>query len=213
MSDKWVAIYACNAPFIAVGARAVPAGGPAPAAGELEPGVGRVRILDDEARMVLVAGGDDEGTQAAAMALAAHLPYVWDPSGDTLADVTAAVRSVLSAGGVEPTSITVRGLEVRAGTPGLQRADLEIGVAAAQLADTERLLCDACATASGSEPATQATADAAPSFIRSLRVVPSSWYVSILASPDGLELTGSVFDVLHRRSPRRVRPLTKGARS
>ncbi len=143
---------ACNAPFIAIGAGALAPGGPAPAAGELEPGVGRVRILDDEARMVLVAGGDDEGTQAAAMALAAHLPYLWDPSGDTFADVTAAVRSVLNAGGVEPASITVRALEVRSGAPGLQRADLEIDIAAAQLADTERLLRDA------TEPAGEAPA-------------------------------------------------------
>jgi len=155
----------CDAPLLAIGSTAFAGSVASTPLAELEPGVGTVRVGGGDTPAVVVAGGDDAGTQAAALVLAARLPYLWDPSGETFDDVTDAVRSVLIAGGVDALSITVRRLEVHAGTPGLERADVVIDVPANGLAAAERLLrqaVEAPADVEGEDTAAdQGSADAA----------------------------------------------------
>ncbi len=118
----------CDAPIVAVGPRA--RGMDATRSGELEPGVGSVTLVEGAPPAVWVAGGDDAGTTAAAMAVAANLPHLWDPSGPTLGDITSAVRELLAAGDVDVEGVVVRRLEVKSGNPGFERIDVEIMVPA-----------------------------------------------------------------------------------
>lgn len=100
-------------------------------AAELEPGVGVIAWNDDPVA-VTVTGGDDAGTAAAAMTFAARLPFVWEPDGATLADITDAVRTLLTDAGVIVEAINVRRLAVRSQNLGLDRADVRVTVSAAE---------------------------------------------------------------------------------
>src|SRR5437867_2944373 len=69
---------------IVIGVAGVKAGGlqtPLPA---LSTGEGLVQSIDTAgAHALVIAGGDDAGTRAAAEWFAGRLPHVWDPSGTT----------------------------------------------------------------------------------------------------------------------------------
>ncbi|MGD8817236.1 MAG: hypothetical protein PVJ51_08610, partial [Acidobacteriota bacterium] len=121
----------CPGIALAIGAQALADEAPAD---ELEPGAGALTWSDGDTTIVRVDGGDDAGTRAAALALAGHLPYLWSPEGATLADVTAAVREVVTAAGLTAEAVRARRLLVRADAPGLDRAELELTVPAGDVA-------------------------------------------------------------------------------
>ena len=113
---------------------------------DLEPGLGVVTLLDDDTPATLVlAGGDDFGTAAAAFAFGARAPHVWDPAGPTFADVVSSIREILAAAQVETTNARVIRFVVENATPGLRRLDIEVQVAAGQLEEAERVLLEAAA--------------------------------------------------------------------
>ena len=123
-----------SAPLIAVGFGALESDPVSEAlASALEPGVGAVTLIDGDQPVVLIAGGDDAGTGAAALALAGRLPHIWSPDGATLSSITSAIRERLGAASIEATIVSVRRITVRAETPGLDRLDVEVGVPAGTL--------------------------------------------------------------------------------
>lgn len=150
----------CDRPVLAIGAVAAGAGTVPAAATGLEPGAGVVTFVDGTPAAVLITGGDDAGTRAAGLAVAAHLPHLWDPHGNTLGDVADAVGRVLTAAGIEPDGVTVGRLEVSAGQPGLQRADLGVrlpaGDRAAAVAALRAVASTPPATAEPAPPAAPA---------------------------------------------------------
>ena len=130
-----------GASVIAIGAGGAAAAGLANAGiRELEPGVGIVEVHDTAPPTVLVAGGDDAGTGAAALAMAARLPHLWDPSGPTVSDVIDVVVEVLAGAGIAAGAVRARRLEVHAARPGVERLDVELSVAADAAAEAERVL-------------------------------------------------------------------------
>ena len=98
--------------------------------GELEPGRGTVALVGGTPRTVVLAGGDDAGTRAAALVFAARLPHIWDPEGSTLGDVVNDVRVVLGAAGIEPDGLAVQRLLVEATQNGIDRLDVSVSVPA-----------------------------------------------------------------------------------
>jgi hypothetical protein len=113
---------------------------------DLEPGVGVAAVLDREAGPALVVtGGDDVGTAAAALALAARAPHLWDPDGPTFQDVTAATGGVLGAAQIEDASVRVTRFLVDHDTPGLHRLDVEVRVPREMLSRAESALLQAAA--------------------------------------------------------------------
>ncbi|HEV8281693.1 MAG TPA: hypothetical protein VGQ02_07550, partial [Candidatus Limnocylindrales bacterium] len=83
----------------------------------LKPGEGVVKIAEEAGRAALViAGGDDAGTMAAAELFAGRLPYAWDLRGPTLEKVAADLRDYLTAASVE-----IPAAYVRSGKPGIAR--------------------------------------------------------------------------------------------
>ncbi len=137
----------CDRPTIAIGRRGRDAAPPSPP--ELEPGVGAVSLIPGDAPVIWVDGGDDAGVGAAALALAAYLPHLGDPSGATLSDVTGTVRTVLIGAGIEPEAVTVSRVEVHADTPGFERADVDITVPAGSAVNAAEALRAAAATPDG----------------------------------------------------------------
>ncbi|KPJ89017.1 MAG: hypothetical protein AMS18_12885, partial [Gemmatimonas sp. SG8_17] len=113
---------------------------------DLEPGVGVVAVLDREAGPVLVVtGGDDVGTAAAATALAARAPHLWNPDGPTFHDVVSATGEVLGAAQIEAASVRVTRFLVNHDTPGLHRLDVEVRVPEEMLGRAESALLQAAA--------------------------------------------------------------------
>ena len=62
---------------------------------------------------VVVTGGDDAGTMAAAELLAGRLPHVWDPKGPALETVAGDLRKFLADQGVNATSVRFPAAYVR----------------------------------------------------------------------------------------------------
>jgi len=133
----------CPGIALAIGARSLAAEAPAD---DLEPGAGALTWSVGDTAIVRVDGGDDAGTRAAALALAARLPYLWSPDGATLADVTAAVRSVVTEAGLTADAVHARRLLVRADAPGLDRAELIVTVSAGDVAAAAEALRAAAVT-------------------------------------------------------------------
>jgi hypothetical protein len=108
---------------------------------DLEPGLGVITLLDGTGEGTLViAGGDDVGTAAAALVFGARAPHVWDPEGTTFADVATATRETLDAAGVTDADIRVTRILVEDESPGLRRLDLEVGVSGGILEQAVRAL-------------------------------------------------------------------------
>ena len=111
---------------------------------DLEPGLGVVALIDEQLPATLVlTGGDDAGTAAAANSFGARAPHVWDPDGPTFSDLLESARDILTAAQIEVTNARVVRYVVEEASPGLRRLDLEVQVAAGQLAQAEQILRDA----------------------------------------------------------------------
>ncbi len=141
--------------------------------GELEPGRGTVALVDGAPRTVVLAGGDDAGTQAAAMVFAARLPHIWNPEGATLSDVARDVRVVLRAAGIEPDAVAVQRLLVEATQNGIDRLDVSVSVADGSASTAATALTDARdnppppaeePTDPGDAPATEGEPETTPTF-------------------------------------------------
>jgi zinc carboxypeptidase len=101
------------------------------AAGEVlaagEGAVAIVRVGDTPG--VAVVSSDDEGLRAAAEALAARLPRLWDPSGPTLSTVEGDLRSLLDSKGVPVARVRIPLIRVMRGSSGLEALTVEARVA------------------------------------------------------------------------------------
>jgi hypothetical protein len=114
---------------------------------DLEPGLGVVTLLNDVTPSTLViAGGDNVGTAAAALAFGARAPHVWDPDGTTYADVAEGTRTILATSEVEEVEARVARIVVEHDTPGLHRLDLELRVPAGDFERAEQILREAAVT-------------------------------------------------------------------
>jgi hypothetical protein len=94
---------------------------------------------------VIVAGGDDEGTRAAAAAFAGRLPYAWDSSDPTLADVARQVREFLSESSVSVEGVSVPAVYVRSGADSLVRAVVAVRLSSTRDVTRARAALDALA--------------------------------------------------------------------
>jgi hypothetical protein len=65
--------------------------------------------------VVVVTGGDTQGTRAAATAFAARLPYVWVPKGATVQQVADDVAAVLKRAGITASEVSTIAARVDAG--------------------------------------------------------------------------------------------------
>ncbi len=91
-------------------------------AAALVPGQGVIAAGEAGGRAtVILAGGDEDGTRAAAAAFAGRLPQAWGPDDPTLADVARHVRDVLTEAGVSVEGVSVPAVYVQAGDDSLQR--------------------------------------------------------------------------------------------
>jgi hypothetical protein len=125
----------------------------------LKPGEGVVRMADVAGQpAVVIAGGDDAGTMAAAELFAGRLPHAGDVRGPTLEKVAADLRDFLAAHGATVTSIEVPAAYVKSGDTALVRlsAIARLGssaeVARAQAA-LRALAMGRAATAASAKPA------------------------------------------------------------
>ncbi len=151
--------FGVGAPVIAIGFGSIESDAVSTAlASALEPGLGTVTLLPGDAPVVLVAGGDAAGMNAAALALAARLPHIWAPDGATLESVTTAIRERLGAASIDATAVSVRRLAVRAGTPGMDRLDVEVTVPPGTLDEALRVLRES----DDAEPAGEVAANEGP---------------------------------------------------
>jgi len=125
-------------PTIVVGSAALQrAGVSAPAVPALQRGEGLVlAAAANGAPAAVVIGGDDAGTQAAAALFAGRLPRVWDPSGPTLARVSADISRFLTDHGVRAGSVRIPSVRVRAGVDALEQ--LNIAAALSTTADATK---------------------------------------------------------------------------
>jgi hypothetical protein len=70
---------------------------------------------------LIVAGGDDAGTQAAAAAFAGRLPHAWGATEPTLADVAKQVSEFVGKSGASIENVAVPAVFVKSGTEALDR--------------------------------------------------------------------------------------------
>jgi Zinc carboxypeptidase len=99
---------------------------------DLQPGQGIITVARSPlggADGLIVVGGDDKGTLAAANVLAARLPRLWNMSGITLAGLSDQVTRYLSARGVSARS-SVQSIVVDSDRRGLARVHVRAAVAA-----------------------------------------------------------------------------------
>ncbi|MFN8061410.1 MAG: M14 family zinc carboxypeptidase [Vicinamibacterales bacterium] len=92
-------------------------------------GVVRVGQLGDKT-YVIVLGGDGAGLRAAAGVLAGRVPWVWEPKGTTLAKVKDDVVALLGNAKVTGAVVDLPEIDVRAGSPGLERVVVGVRVPA-----------------------------------------------------------------------------------
>lgn len=111
---------------IAIGSAGVKAAGiqtPVPA---LTAGEGLVASIEaNGVSGVMVAGGDDAGTRAAAEWLSGRLPHIWDPNGPTIDAVADEVRAFLTGASIAA-AVRVPAVRVRAGEDRLERLDVAV---------------------------------------------------------------------------------------
>lgn len=91
---------------------------------------------------LVIVGGDDEGTRAAAIELAARLPRIWSMSGITLSGIEEQALRYLRGNGVAASSAGIRSLIVDSDRRGIADVDLRIQVGAADGAKSKKLLED-----------------------------------------------------------------------
>lgn len=104
---------------------------------------------------VAIVGGDNEGTLAAAIELAARLPRVWAMTGITLQGIQDQALRYLRDHGVTATGATIGSLIVDSDRRGIARIDLRLRVAEGQAPKSLSSLEDlARAHRQGSEPKT-----------------------------------------------------------
>lgn len=132
-------------PAIIVSAAGLTRAGLSPTAvgvASLKPGEGIVTVAQlDDTPGVVIAGGDEAGTRAAAETFAARLPHVWSPRGATLETVASDVRAVLASRNIEVTSIAVPSAYVTDGRDALERLVVAVQVgSAADLASARATL-------------------------------------------------------------------------
>ena len=108
----------------------------------LEAGEGLVAVADiGGARGVVITGGDEAGTLAAAEYFAGRLPRVWDPEGATVAEAAGQVRAHLTDQGVVVSGASVRAAHVRSGASRLERLIVVVRVASfADVGNARRVL-------------------------------------------------------------------------
>ena len=150
-----------GAPVIAIGAGGAARAGVAAAVfGELEPGAGMVWVAEGPGGpVVVVAGGDDDGTLAAAMTLGARLPHIWDPDGTTIDDVVNNIDLLLALDGVVVLSGRAVRLMVEDGVAGLRRLDVEVSVATGRVEAAAEVLNRAAAAESEAAAETAVAAE------------------------------------------------------
>lgn len=132
-------------PIIAIGARGLARAGietPRVGAAMLRPGEGVVLTGRAQGRPALaILGGDDAGTRAAALLVAARLPHLWEPDGPTLDHVVREVSAFLADRGVAPRSVRVAAAYVSTGALRLDRLVVSVELAsAAAVARAQQLL-------------------------------------------------------------------------
>ena len=117
---------------IAIGAGGVKAAGISIALPPLGPGEGLIEsVAGNGSRAVVVTGGDDPGTRAAAEWIAGRFPHVWNPTGTTLGTVVADVRGFLSGASVGVSSIRVPRVRVKTAGEGIERLELSVSLTSA----------------------------------------------------------------------------------
>ncbi len=113
---------------------------------DLEPGIGTVAWVQiGSTAALVVVGGDDAGTMAAATALGARAPHVWDPEGATFGDVVENARRLLSGAEIPEARMRLARFVVDDAATGLRRLDLEIGVPAGSFERAAAALREAAA--------------------------------------------------------------------
>jgi hypothetical protein len=142
----------------------------------LRPGEGMVATVDVKGTDgVVIVGGDDAGTQAAAEMFAGRLPRVWDPKGKTLGDAVTEVRKFLSDKAVGVQSVAVPAVYVNRDAEGIDRLVFAARVSsAADVAKAQNALKALTARAPRAAPAVDGTAkEASPlsfAHVRNVRV-------------------------------------------
>jgi hypothetical protein len=111
----------------------------------LTAGQGLVAITTaDERPVVAVTGGDVAGLQAAAIAFAGRLPYVWIPKGATVQKVADDIREVLRKDGLTPSAVGTVAVRVDAGREEFARVFVRAELASAsEVARARRTLASA----------------------------------------------------------------------
>ncbi len=89
---------------------------------------------------VVIVGGDDAGTLAAANVLAGRLPRLWNMSGITLSGVADQVAGTLSASGIQARNVVVRAIVVDSDRRGIATVHLSVTVASGQAQRATRVL-------------------------------------------------------------------------
>ncbi len=155
---------------IVVGADALTRAGLTPAEAGLDalgPDEGLVRLVgSSEHPLLVVAGKDSTGTQAAASLLAGRLPYAWDVKGVTLTEVVADIRQFLTKRQAAPTDLRLGALYARAGLDGISRMVVAADFGSkAQAARAEAALRDLVRPTAVTRPAAAAPAPHDPSTV------------------------------------------------
>ena len=101
----------------------------------LAPGQGLIALVSDRGghRRIVVAGGDEAGTLAAGIELAARLPRLWNMTGITLGQIEQHVVQFLTQAGVTPSAAQVRSLVIDAERRGIARVVVQATVPAASV--------------------------------------------------------------------------------
>jgi hypothetical protein len=115
------------APQIFIGAKSLAGSGvtlDAIGGAGLKTGDGAVIAFSQGGKLAIaVLGGNDSGISSAAVMLAGHLPYVWDPKGPTTDTIADEVKQFLVGKGVTASAATASAIYVRAGAAGADGAD------------------------------------------------------------------------------------------
>ena len=128
----------------------------------LKPGQGVIAaVAPSGQRTIVVAGGDDEGTLAAANELAARLPRLWNMTGITLAGIEDQVGAFLRARGIDGGRPAVDSVVVDSNRRGLAAVHVRLAATAPQARVAKAIEDLDAAHRRGLEPSTLNYAEAA----------------------------------------------------